>query len=515
MARAALQSHPVPRRELPPVVAAVDLGSNSFHLVVARLAHGKLDVVDRLREPVRLAAGLDEEGRLRGDARRRALGCLRRFGQRLRDMPPGTVRAVGTNALRRATDARAFLHEATHALGHPIEVIAGTEEARLIYLGVAHDLHQGSERRLVVDIGGGSTELIVGAGLEPQDARSLYMGCVSWSERFFPNGRLSEKAFQRAVLAARVELEPLERRFSELASAQAVGASGTILAAEAVLRDRGWTESGIPREALETLCREMAGAGRVRDLKLPGLGAHRAPVLPGGLAILLATFEGLGIETMRTSQGALREGLLHDLLGRMGEEDARDRTISGFVQRYQVDQEQARRVERTVLRLLEQVAAEWHLEDDAAAKVLSWAARLHEIGLAVSHAGSHKHGAYLVGNADMPGFSRDDQELLATLIRFHRRKLPRSGLPAAPPNLRPKSSLRLCALLRLAVLLNRSRMQGELPVPRVTARKTALDVAFPNGWLDEHPLTRADLDAEIGYLATAGLRLTVHQRATR
>lgn len=497
----------MPQRSLPSTVAAVDLGSNSFHLVVARLVHGRLDVVDRLREPVRLAAGLDEDGRLDEDAKERALACLARFGQRLQDLPAGTVRAVGTNTLRRAREAGDFHQRAHEALGHPIEIISGSEEARLVYLGVAQDTHDDSSRRLVIDIGGGSTELVIGEGYDPIEANSLYMGCVSYSRSFFPTGKLTPKAFERAVLAARMELEPIERRYRELSWEKAIGSSGTALAIAAILQGQGWSKRGITREGLIALRQELLSCRRMDELRLPGLSANRAPVLPGGLAILIAAFEALGIDEMATSTWALREGLLHDLLGRFGEDDARDRTVEGFARRYHVDLAQADRVERTAASFLAQVSDSWSLDDELAGKLLGWAARLHEIGLTIAHAGYHRHGAYLVENSEMPGFARGDQALLAALIGRHRRKLVREELPPAPPGLKNKAVLRVLVLLRLAVLLNRSRSHEPLPLFRLEARKAWLALRFPEGWLDERPLTRADLEEEAERLAAVGIEL--------
>jgi exopolyphosphatase/guanosine-5'-triphosphate,3'-diphosphate pyrophosphatase len=458
---------------------------------------------------VRLAGGLDAEGRLGGEARERALACLARFGQRLQDMPAGTVRAVGTNTLRRARNAREFLQSAGEVLGHPIEVIAGAEEARLVYLGVAQDLHADRGRRLVIDVGGGSTELVVGEGYDVLEASSLYMGCVSYSRTFFSEGRISSKGLERAVLSARMELEPLERRYRALDWEEAIGTSGTVLAIEGILRAQGWARRGVTREGLGKLREAVLGVKRVQDLRLPGLSATRAPVLAGGLAIVLAAFDALGLDALRTSTWALREGLLHDLIGRFGEDDARDRTIEGFARRYHVDLAQADRVERTAAACLAQVADAWGLKDEIAGKLLGWAARLHEMGLTIAHAGYHRHGAYLVAHSDMPGFSRQDQAVLAALIGCHRRKLARELLPPPPAPLKAKATLRLLSLLRLSVLLNRSRSHDPLPSFRLEARKSTLRLGFPPGWLDERPLTRADLDEEAHRLGSAGLTLEV------
>jgi len=499
----------VPAKRVPTALAAVDLGSNSFHLVVARVVQGRVEVVDRLKETVRLAAGLDATGSLAPDARERALACLRRFGQALAGLPPGAVRAVGTNALRRARDGSRFLVEAADALGHPVEVISGAEEARLIYAGVAQDRAPGTGRRLVIDIGGGSTELVIGQGREPRETASLFMGCVSWTERFFPKGTVARDSWKRALTAARLELEPLEEPFRALGWDEAIGCSGTLLAVESILVAAGWSARGIDRAALDKLEAALLDAGRVAEGAIPGLPEGRASVLPGGLVLLLAVFDALGLARIETSPSALREGLLGDLLGRITHEDVRDRTVDIFARRHGVDREQAERVERTALGALAQVAETWGLGDEAAENVLKWAARLHEVGLAVSHTGHHRHGAYLVTHSDLPGFSREEQALLAGLIRFHRRKLLPAELPPTVPPLPRRAPLRLTALLRLAVRLNRSRSRAPLPPLQLEARKSRLALQLPAGWLDDHPLTRADLEEEAQLLGKGGLSLEV------
>lgn len=488
-------------------VAAVDLGSNSFHMVVARLVDARLTIVDRLRERVALAGGLDTKKQLDDDVQERALQCLARFGERLRGMPVGSVRAVGTSALRQARNARRFLARAQEALGHPIEIISGSEEARLIYLGVAHDVSDDAARRLVVDIGGGSTEVILGERFEALRTDSLHMGCVNWSRRFFEDREIKEKSFERAVLAARRELTPIERHYRALSFEDCLGASGTILAVEAVLRESQWSERGITAKGLRKLRKELVERGRFERLaSLPGLAADRVDVFAGGVAILSAIFDALSIEELRTSQGALREGVLYDLAGRIRHEDVRDRTIKSFSDRLHVDVVQAGRVQRTALALFAQAQKEWDLPAEQGAQFLTWAAKLHEIGLSISYQRHHKHGAYLAEHSDMPGFSREDQLVLAALIEGHRRKLELGRLESLPPSLQ-RTTLRLCLLLRLAVLLNRGRGQQGLPPIRVEARRNALALAFPEGWLDSNPLTRADLEEEQGRLRGAGFEL--------
>lgn len=487
---------------------AVDLGSNSFHMFVVRVVNDELHILDRMRDRVRLAAGLDSNSHLTEEAQARALSSLERFGERLRDIPPQLVRAVGTNTLRRAHDATAFLRRSSEALGHQIEIISGLEEARLIYLGVSHSLPDSPERRLVVDIGGGSTECVVGERFEPIEAASLYMGCVGYSIRFFPEGQVSEENLARAETAARVELETIERKLKTLGWHKSFGSSGTIIAIEEILRASDWSSQGITRKGLRKLRKALLRAGNMKDLSLPALKTDRAPVLPGGLAILSAVFESLEIEEMKSTTGALREGILYDLLGRIRHEDVRDRTIQRLVDQYHVDREQAARVERTGLDCLAQVADRWELSDPETHQLFVWATRLHEVGRAVSYSGYHKHGAYLVAHSDLPGFSTDDQLLLAALVGSHRRKLsldPFKELRAFSPD----QALRLCLLLRLAVLVNRGRSPRPLPLFKLEADKNKLMLTFPEDWLEEHPLARADLEEETGLLKKVDFQLVV------
>jgi exopolyphosphatase/guanosine-5'-triphosphate,3'-diphosphate pyrophosphatase len=492
----------------PATIAAVDLGSNSFHLVVAHPQDGHLKVIDRLREAVRLGAGFDAANRLSDAVCAHALGCLTRFGQRIRHLPAGAVRAVGTNALRKARNAASFIARAEAALGHHIDIVSGYEEARLIYLGVSHGLQDDAELRLVIDIGGGSTECIIGEHFDPIEANSLYMGCVGYTLRWFPGGRVRASDFERARIAARLEVQTIERRYRALGWQACKGSSGTAIHVASLLRENGWARDGITVKGLRKLEKAMVSAGSLSRLSLRALDPSRVAVLPGGVAILQALFEALGIERMIPASGALREGLLYDLLGRMRHEDVRDQTIRRWSERYHVDVEQAGRVERSALGFLRQVADTWALDVPVAQQLLAWAAQLHEIGLALAFTGYHKHSAYLVTHGDMPGFSIEEQRVLAALILGQRRKFPVEVLDALPPDRRETAS-RLSVLLRLSVTLNRSR--SPQPQPRVTlrARTRGLDVAFPAGWLEHHPLTRADLEEDAQRLAQHGFALRI------
>ena len=486
--------------------AAIDLGSNSFHMLVARVEAGQLKVIDRLRESVRLGGGLAADNRLTREAMDRALEALARFGQRLRELPPGNVRAVGTNTLRKARNARDFIAEARAVLGHDIDIVSGYEEARLIYLGVAHTLADDDRRRLVVDIGGGSTELIIGERFEPRLMESLHIGCVSLMQSCFPEGKLSNRRVNDAVLAARMELEPIESNFRDQGWERAVGASGTIRAIERVVTEAGWSDYGITRDGLRRLRGSLVETGRVARLRYASLSRDRAEIFPGGVAVLLGVFEALGIERMEAADGAMREGLLYDLLGRIRHEDVRARSVATMAERYHADRRHATRVRETALEALNQVRDEWPVGEAIFQRILAWAAELHEIGLDISHSQYHKHGAYVLRNADMAGFSRQEQQLLAGLVRTHRRKFPRSVFEELP-EVWARPAEYLAILLRLAVRLHRGRAREPLPEIRLRAETDGLEVEFPSGWLSRHPLLEADLQEEAEYLRGSGYRL--------
>ncbi len=482
-------------------------------MVVARYSHGQLVIIDRLREMVRLAAGVAENGRIDKDVAARALACLQRFGQRLRDMHADSVRVVGTNALRMAHRKQAFLERAREALGHPIEIIGGMEEARLIYSGVAHTMPNEPGKRLVVDIGGGSTEVIIGEELTPLELESLQMGCVSLSERFFRDGKISAKRFERARLAARLELEPVQAAFRRRGWETCAGSSGTVRAIGEVIHALDATAHAITADGVARAIDYCIDVGHTRELSLEPITEDRRPVFPGGLAILAEIFSGLEIREMRIAEGAMREGLLYDMLGRYRREDARERTVRAMQQRYHVDTAQAERVEATVLDFLEQTREGWKLEEPLAHLALKWAARLHEIGLDVSHSGYHRHGAYLLENADMPGFPREEQRLLARLVGAHRRKLYLAGVEELVPPW-DRTAVYLILLLRLAVLLHRGRSATALPPIELTVTPRSVEMRFPSRWLRDHPLTSADLQQEVDYLRAGGYRLRVFSGAS-
>lgn len=487
-------------------IAAIDLGSNSFHLVVAEPQNGHFKVLDRMREVTRLASGMDGDSRLTDIAMDRALASMHRFGERVRHLPHAAVRAVGTNALRRARNSQPFLRRAEAALGHPIDVVSGIEEARLIYLGVSHGFAEDSGLRLVMDIGGGSTELIIGQHHEPIAMESLHMGCVSMTERYFGDGRIDAKRLRAAEIAARQEFEPIEEAFRAQGWQAAIGASGSLLAIADSLATHGWSDDGITRAGLQKLRAALIDLGRVDELARFGVRDDRCPVFAGGCAIALGAFEELRIERMQVSDSALREGVLYDLMGRIHHEDVRPQTVNTLMQRFQADRAHVARVTATAKTLFDQAAAQWALRGQEHEQLLHWATCLHEIGTTVSHSQYHKHGAYLLQYLDMPGFSRGEQRQLAFLVRGHRRKFPLAELAALTD---PEQVVcrRLCVLLRLAVVLHRSRRATPLPALELTVDESWLKLVLPKDWLDAHALVAADLEQEASYLKAIGFRL--------
>ncbi len=486
--------------------AAVDLGSNSFHLLVARRAHGELRVLDRIKEMVRLGGGLNAEGDLDEVTHHRALECLARFGQRLRGIPAANIRAVGTQTFRRLRDANAFLMIAETALECPVDIIGGREEARLIYLGVSQGVSGHEDRRLVIDIGGGSTELVIGEGLEPLEMESLQFGCVSFTQWYFGSGKLSNKRWRKARRGALAEMQELQARYRETGWQTAIGSSGTIRAVASICHARGWCERNITREGLERLQEELLAFGSIDAIDLPGLSQRRKAVIAGGLAILSACFEALDLEELVVSPYALREGVLHDLLGRLENRDPRDKTVQAFRLRHGVDPAQVERVRATALSAFDQLAGPLDLSP-AHRNMLGWAADLHECGLSISHSQYQKHSGYLVLESDMAGFSRQEQLFLSALVRHHRRATTHTYAASLPPRLHgPLRYALFC--LRFAWILCRTRDDKAIPGFTLDLDESRVRASFDPAWLEAHPLTVADLEHERLQLRNLGLKLS-------
>ncbi|MEO0442246.1 MAG: Ppx/GppA phosphatase family protein [Pseudomonadota bacterium] len=483
-----------------PYFAAIDLGSNSFHMLIVKVNDGMLETVDRVKEMVQIAKGLKYGQGLSEDAKARALHCLSCFQERIRDIPSEQVRAVGTKALRSASNAEQFLKEAESALGRPIDIISGYEEARLVYLGVSHDISADKGRPLIIDIGGGSTEFIIGKGKLTLLMESLSIGCVTYSDRYLHHGdsesaaQISNKMISEVYYATCLELELITRSYRKLGWDIAVGSSGTMRAI-ASLMPASIVTGLITREGLNALLDQLRQSGSIDNNS--ELSEQRASVLPAGIIILSAIFDQLQLDEIHVVESTLKEGLLYDTLGRLSAHDLRDQTVIKMMERYQVDQEQALRVDRTMDQLVKDLPS--HIVNGVnILKILHWAAQLHEIGLSVSHSGYHNHGAYLLKHSDMAGFSRFEQELLSLFVGSHRRKIRAERLQLLTADTQQSLAV-FFVCMRLAVLLNHRR-EDDIDLPQISVKEHSIILEFADDWLGDHPLTYHKLLQEQYYL---------------
>ena len=489
-------------------IAAIDLGSNSFHMVIVEEGpSGNLRIIDRVKEMVRLGAGLDENGFLRTEAEESALQCLLRFKQRLKDIPDHRIRAVGTNTLRAAKNGDLFQAKAESVLGHPISVISGHEEARLVYLGAAFDLASGGKQRLVIDIGGGSTELIIGKGDSPIHLDSLYMGCVSLTQQFFADGTITRDGMRRARQIVLREIEPIINVYRSLGWQQAVGTSGTIKAIDRVCNSLGMGQDWISWDGLVKVRKWLLKMATVENLEF--VSEQRRPVFPGGFVILETIFEHLKIDRMDISTGALREGVAYDLSGRLHNEDSRFQGVKSMLNRFHTDAGQAKRVQQLALDFLDQVKSSWNLENPVDRKLIIWSSQLHEIGISVSYSQYHHHGAYIVEHSDIEGFSRQVQRVLGLLVHNHRQKITLNQIDLLPVNW-SKRTLRLVILLRLAIAFLRGRSDLTDDRFNLFCRHQKIRIELSKKWVDDHPLTLFDLQTEREYLAAIDFDLDIH-----
>ena len=478
-----------------PLLAVLDLGSNSFRLEIGRVEGDQIYQLDTWRETLRFGAGLDEKGRLKRSAMDAALACLARFRERLSGLQPAAVRVVATNTFRVASNAKEFVALAERTLGLPIDIISGHEEGRLTFFGVAHELPRSTDPRLVIDIGGGSTEFIIGRGFEPERLESLAIGCVGMTQRFFADGAIDATTLDAAETVARVEIEAIAGAFGPEAWREAYGSSGTAVALADILEQNAFSGGGITPAGLARLRRRMLDAGHISRLKLNALKGERAPVLAGGFAIMAAAVKELGIARLDPVGGALRLGVLYDLLGRTIDEDARAVTVDRFIARYGLDRAQALRVGDLAAALYRRAVAS---PDVTLAKLVEWAGRLHEVGMSISHDGFHKHGAYILQNADMPGFAAREQGRLALLVFGCRGRLAK-----IVGNIVDKDIRAAVLAVRMAVLVHHARTA--LVVPRITL-KVARGIQFgiSRRWLAAHPLTDYLLAKERAQWAALG-----------
>jgi len=472
--------------------AAIDLGSNSFHMLVVREVAGTIQTLARIKRKVRLAAGLNSDNILSAEAMERGWQCLRLFAERLQDIPQTQIRVVATATLRLATNAHVFIEKAEQILGCPVQIIRGEEEARLIYQGVAHTTG-GADQRLVVDIGGASTELVTGTGAQTTALFSLSMGCVTWLERFFSDRNLAKENFAAAEAAASEVLQPVLEKLKHHGWKVCVGASGTVQALQEIMMAQGMDER-ITLAKLQQLKQRAIQCGRLEELEIEGLTLERALVFPSGLAILIAIFEQLNIDCMTLAGGALREGLVYGMLHLTVDQEIRSRTIRNVQRRFMVDIAQAERVQQLAQAFANSVADEWDL-DRLSKDMLQSAALLHEIGLSVDFKQAPVHAAYLVRNLDLPGYTPAQKKLLATLLLNQTNPVDLSSLHqqnAVPPRV----AERLCRLLRLAIIFASRRRDDILPAIELQAEGEALHLKLPSNWLACHPLGAELLEQE-------------------
>ncbi|MBR7059051.1 MAG: Ppx/GppA family phosphatase [Neisseriaceae bacterium] len=476
------------------IIASVDLGSNSFRLQICQNQNGHLHVIDSIKEMVRLAAGLDENKNLSKEARIRALDCLSRFGERLRNIPYEQVRVVATNTFRIMKNVQPFLQQAEDALGFPIEIIAGREEARLIYTGVVHTVPFDGKRALVVDIGGGSTEFIIGSDLQPDITESLNLGCVSYSIRFFKDNKVTKSNFRNAVNTARAEIQRISGILKEKSWDIAIGTSGTARCLRDINTYLENNNKDISIDTLNFLSNKLIRAGNAHKLNLEGLRLDRKDSFAGGLAVMTAIFVELDIKQMSVTDAALRDGVFYDLIGRRLNGDMRNTTIATFQNRYHVDIAQALRVENLALQFLNALSIQVSQERQRWISLVSWAARVHEIGLSIAHTAYHKHSAYILDQADMPGFSRTEQHILSILVLSHRGNIKKIYDVIDNHNI-----ITAILSLRLSALLNRARTDINLPdntLLQLDVEHKKFTLSIQKQWLVDNPLTMHTLKLE-------------------
>lgn len=470
-------------------LAAVDLGSNSFRLEIGNFDHGQIHRSEYLKETVRQGSGLDADRNLTEEAMQRGWDCLARFGERLSNFKSSQVRAVATQTLREAKNRDIFLKRGCEILGFPIEVISGQEEARLIYQGVSHLLPQSDEKRLVIDIGGRSTELVLGHHLTASNMASYRVGSVAWSMKHFLNGKIDEPSFKKAEIAAKAILDEALNIFKRETWDIAYGSSGTIGAVSDILNANGWLDTNITHEGLKWLREKLIKAQHVDRIKLAGLKDDRRAVIAGGVSILCALFDLLQIETLKPAQGALRHGVLYDLLDReSGQVDIRNASIARLAKNFSIDINQSKCVSKIASTLFSQI--ENDLGNDVSEfssdiKSLDWAAQLHEIGCQISHSDYHKHGAYILDNSDIAGFAMPETHRLSLLVLGHRGKLKKLELELEDPKF-----VQLLLCLRLAVIFCHARNNVEIQSLNLSVSKTENHeflLAFPKGWAIEFP----------------------------
>ncbi|MCW8090867.1 Ppx/GppA phosphatase family protein [Alteromonas sp. ASW11-130] len=473
--------------------AAIDLGSNSFHMVVVHVVNGNVQIVGKIKQKVRLAAGLDDNMTLSLESMERGWKCLESFAERLEDIPASNVKAVATATLRLASNAHEFVKRAEEILGLHLDVISGEEEARQIYLGVAYtSANQGNS--LVVDIGGASTEIILGNDLQPIHCVSTDMGCVTFMERYFPGGNITQSAFENAQDAANRLLDEWVDSFLCFDWHNCLGASGTPQAIVEILVKQGISDA-IRLTYLYHLRQQCIDCASVKTLNIEGLEESRKAIFPSGLAILITLFERLRIDTMNIAGGALREGLIYGMLDNMQENDRRQQTLNQVVLRYHIDQHHAELVKNLALKLCHQLCAQQnicHIDTEA---VLGAAAILHETGLHIEYKKHHRHGAYILNHIELPGFTRLQRAAIRDLVSAHRMPIETRVFEGYHVDIQPML-IGMLRVLRIAVVLCLRRQNKHIPNVELVVDNHDWTLCFPKEWLNHHPLIKAELANE-------------------
>ncbi|MBU2880589.1 guanosine-5'-triphosphate,3'-diphosphate diphosphatase [Psychrosphaera sp. B3R10] len=484
--------------------AVIDLGSNSFHMMIAQVVAGSVQIIGRVKRKVRLASGLDENLILSDEAMLRGWECLDLFAERLQDIPINNIRIAGTATLRLATNVSVFLDKAEQILGLPIEIISGEREAQIIYKGVAYTSSR-KIRRLVIDIGGASTELIAGDGDTPVICKSLNVGCVTYLERYFPGGYLSETNYTNAIAAAELEISTIRDLYKDFNWNEEVGASGTVQAIQEILIHQGHDEI-ITLERLVAIMQQSITYGIIDNLTIPGLVKDRRMVFPSGVSILIAIFRQLNLTGMTLAGGALREGQLYSMLPELTKMNVRNRTIESVMTRYHVDKEHAKRVAELSINLAKQTEPSWDLQQFEALDILRAAAMVHEVGLQVAYKGQQLHSSYILANTNLPGFTEAQKKLLTSLVLNHREDIDKDSL-YKQSSTSVLLACRLARILRLAVILALRRADEVLPAVEIVVTNEDIALKLPKNWLDNNPLSKAELNQEAGSQAELGWKL--------
>lgn len=489
-------------------IAAIDLGSNSFHMIVARIVNGSVQVLSRLKQKVQLAAGLDENGVLNQEAIDRGVACLALFAERLQNFPLENVTVVGTYTLRSAVNNEAFLQQAKKVFPYPINIISGETEAKLIYAGVSHTQPE-QGRKLIIDIGGGSTEMIIGDDFTPILANSRNMGCVSFAGQFFPQGKISQQAFEQAYQTTLQRITDLAEPYKKQGWQSVLGSSGTIKTVHQVICEMIDPDGIITAGRLDLLTKQVLSVNHFNELKLAGLNEQRVDVFVPGLAILTAVFDTFGIEQMRYSDGALREGVIYSLEKNFQVENIRQRTGKSLVKQFNLDTAQSQRVLQTTLCLWSQFN-DWTETDyiEEMRDILFWAALLHEVGLVINHKSMEKHSTYILQHIELPGFTKNQQQLLAILARYQQKSLKLSEISHHLPY--PKADIiALIRLLRIAIIFNKSRQATE-QTDKISLKtdRTLWQLTFEPHYLAKNPLIAQELATEKELLSKVDLSLS-------